>query len=251
MLVSSLLVDTACGGKAHSNERPQATLEPGESSMLDEPESGAQAMEPPEPRASEDPSLSEVARMEALLLESCGTCHGPPSPEFCGTCDGLFFINDMQRLIDEGKIIPCDWAGSRLGQYISEGWMPPSSSGVPPMSATDQARLASFVDGMCNNLTNGGPSDVERIASETLLRQSCGECHGAGSADGGPPAGGIGNIDDIGSLIERGLVTPCVGSRILGAMRDRAMPPPGSDAPWPSYQEMTNFEKFIARPCKR
>jgi hypothetical protein len=259
VLVSSLLLGSACGqgSRARSNEPLQPTMEPGESSMLDAPGNGAQPMMPLGPRASDDPSLSEAARMEALFLENCaGSCHlaSCRSPY---ACEGFHFVGDMlmQGLVAEGKIVPCDWGESIAGTYHSSG------GSVPPMSAADQARLESFVNGMCSNLTDGGPSDVERIASETLLRQSCGECHGAESADAGLPAGGVGNIDDIASLIERELITPCGSapiayrgvsvSRIVNVMRDGSMPPPGSDAPRPSSEDIESLAAFIDRPCAR
>jgi mono/diheme cytochrome c family protein len=98
---------------------------------------------PPEQPASDpgdnqdpdnEPSAEDLARAAAenVLASNCGQCHGPAlTPQQASA--GMNYINDIQKLADEGKIIPLNSAGSRVIERMREGSMPPvlgSGSGV-------------------------------------------------------------------------------------------------------------------------
>lgn len=195
--------------------------------------------------------------MEALLDERCGECHGSDFRSRCSgstsNCEGMKYIDDMPRLIEEEKVFPCRWEGSPLAEYTSGAPGLHALNDVPPLFPSERARLESFVVGICTDLTEGGPNDAERIASEALLRQSCGGCHGATGADAGPPPGGLGDVANIASVIPSRFIVPCVSSSsaIIGALRAGTMPPPGSDAPRPSSEDIEKLAVFIDRPCAR
>ena len=64
-----------------------------------------------------------------LLLDyHCGECHFPEAEPF--DTAGLYYMHDLDRLIEGGKIIPGDPGRSRLLTRILAGEMPPLGSGV-------------------------------------------------------------------------------------------------------------------------
>jgi hypothetical protein len=81
------------------------------------------------------------------------------------------------------------------------------------------------------------PSGREEVLANAQLLQAegeralityCGSCHGPVSSDGG-----LGHIEDMGSLIAGGFAIPCAvdASPIVQRIRDQSMPPPGSYLP--------------------
>jgi hypothetical protein len=97
---------------------------------------------PPPPTTNTPPpglgNLSE-AEFEALLLDQCGSCHGPD-----GTGEGnMNYINDLDALIENGKIVPGDPANSLLFQRIQAGQMPPGD--LPEVDDDDVERIETFV----------------------------------------------------------------------------------------------------------
>jgi hypothetical protein len=208
---------------------------------------------PPSPAPSlDDPSLAPVERVELVLSMRCGSCHGQPNP-LCDGCDGLSYIDDIGRMINQGQIVPCNWKASNLSRRVAQGEMPPPAAGVTPPTATELDIVAGFVDGLCDNLTNGGAADTERMAIESWLSRDCGSCHSNAAADMGATAAGLDSLDDIEQLLEAGLIVPCnaQSSVLLQRLLDDSMPPPGSSAPRPTSAEIRALRSFIQRPCSR
>lgn len=82
--------------------------------------------------------LSET-EFEALLLDQCGSCHGPN-----GSGEGnMDYINDVDLLIQNGKLVPGDPANSLLFQRIQAGQMPPGD--LPEVADDDVERIETFV----------------------------------------------------------------------------------------------------------
>jgi mono/diheme cytochrome c family protein len=201
----------------------------------------------PAPLGLGDPSLAPIDQAEAILGARCGSCHGPANS--CGTCDGLRDIDDMGKMIDSGKILPCNWRGSPVAQRISRGEMPPRSSNQPPPTGQELAILANFVDGLCDSLTADGPVVSGQAALESWLANDCGSCHGKAPADAGVAERVP--LLDVPELVELGVIVPCNpdGSLLVQRLRDGSMPPP--DAPKPTPREVRDLVAFIERPCSR
>jgi hypothetical protein len=207
------------------------------------------AAEPVTPRLDLD-GLAPVERAEAILDTRCGSCHGPADPLSCGVCDGLRDIGDLGKMIDSGQILPCNWRGSPIARRISRGDMPPASSNQPAPTRQEIALLTSFVNGLCDDLTAGGPVVSGQTALESWLASDCGSCHGNTPTDAG--AGDRVPLLDIRELVEQGLIVPCNpdGSLLVQRLRDNSMPPPGM-TPRPSARELEDLTTFIERPCSR
>jgi len=89
----------------------------------------------------------ELARAQAanILESNCGQCHGPAlSPE--DAFAGMNYINDFDQLVSNGKVQPLNSAGSRVIQRMRSGEMPPTSSGLDPVSDAEIDTVASFID---------------------------------------------------------------------------------------------------------
>jgi mono/diheme cytochrome c family protein len=89
----------------------------------------------------------ELARAAAenILASNCGQCHGPALSEDQAEA-GMNYINDMERLAAEGKLIPGNSAGSRIIQRMTDGSMPPVTSGRPRVTEADIDQVAQFID---------------------------------------------------------------------------------------------------------
>jgi hypothetical protein len=57
-------------------------------------------------------------------------------------------MNDMDRLIATGKVIPGDGEGSRLVQRVRSGEMPPVQSGGQQMPSATLDRLVEYIDSL-------------------------------------------------------------------------------------------------------
>jgi hypothetical protein len=200
-----------------------------------------------------DPSLSAVERAELVLRTRCGNCHAEPNPLCAGDGCGLSNIDDIGRMVLEGQITPCSWRGSQLSQRIAQGEMPPPGAGVAGPTAAELNIVADVVDGMCDNLTEGGAADTERAAIESWLSRDCGACHGPAAASLGatPPERVV--MVDIEELLEAGLIIPCNGesSVLLQRLLDDSMPPPSSSGSRPTSREIRALRSFLQRPCSR
>ena len=210
------------------------------------------------PPAPTQAATTSVTQVQAVLSDSCGYCHGGyPSPERCGTCDGMFYVENLRRLIQSGHIVPCHWQDSLLYQRIADGSMPPAGTpqdNVATLEDEDVDLVGDFVNGMCSNLTDGGPADTPRANIERWLGADCGSCHGLAAAlSGGFAPSALDGVGDIAELITDGLIVPCDadGSALVRVLRDESMPPPGFNGPRPERAELTELIAFINRPCAR
>jgi len=103
----------------------------------------------PPPAADDDdadsPEALARAQAQNILASNCGQCHGPAlTPQQASA--GMNYINDMDKLATEGKLIPGNSAGSRIIQRMKEGSMPPLTSGKPKVSDADIDVVAQFID---------------------------------------------------------------------------------------------------------
>lgn len=93
---------------------------------------------------TQDLSLNaEAHAAAALLVERCGSCHGPDSTDRKAT-RGWADARDLASTVaDPELIVPGVPDDSWLYAVIEDGEMPPNDSDVPPLDAEERALLAS------------------------------------------------------------------------------------------------------------
>jgi mono/diheme cytochrome c family protein len=104
---------------------------------------------PEDPAANPEDSASEIelarAAAENVLRANCGGCHGPQLTPAAARA-GMNFIDDIDELVNQGKIVPLDSAGSPVVSRMKEGSMPPLGTNGPRPSERDIALVEQFVD---------------------------------------------------------------------------------------------------------
>jgi len=85
------------------------------------------------------------AAAENVLAANCGQCHGGQlTPQTAQA--GMNYINDIDQLVETGKIVPLNSAGSRIIQRMVRGEMPPVASGLPRVTDADIDTVSQFID---------------------------------------------------------------------------------------------------------
>jgi mono/diheme cytochrome c family protein len=103
------------------------------------------AAPPPAATPSSDPAALAKAAAENVLAANCGQCHGPALTAQQAKA-GMNYINDIDKLVETGKVIPLDSAGSRVIQRMVRGEMPPVNSGLPPVTDADIQTVSQYID---------------------------------------------------------------------------------------------------------
>jgi serine/threonine-protein kinase len=104
---------------------------------------------PPKPAPGPATGTSEAdlakAAAENVLKANCGQCHGSAlTPQAAQA--GMNYIDDIDKLVENGKITPLNSATSKIVQRMQRGEMPPVSSGLPAVTDNDIAVVSSFID---------------------------------------------------------------------------------------------------------
>lgn len=134
----------ACGAGEGERERHHAPLiAPLVTGAAHEPPSYEQRV------ASLPGGASETKQLELLLGSYCGYCHGSALAEL-STLDGagMYYVDDIDALIERGKILPGAPERSPLLLRISDGTMPPPGSEIAPPPAELVERLAAFISAL-------------------------------------------------------------------------------------------------------
>jgi serine/threonine-protein kinase len=101
------------------------------------------------PRSRDDANGGEAdlakAAAENVLAANCGQCHGPALTEQQAQA-GMNYINDIDKLVDTGKIVPLNSAASRIVQRMVRQEMPPVASGLPAVTEADINTVAQYID---------------------------------------------------------------------------------------------------------
>jgi len=87
------------------------------------------------------PTDINQAYVESMLRTTCGGCHGAAAAGNCRA--GMCYIEDIDQLIENGKIQPGDPNASLLYQRISRGEMPPA--GNTPLNDDQIQQIATFI----------------------------------------------------------------------------------------------------------
>jgi serine/threonine-protein kinase len=98
--------------------------------------------------ANPDPGGSEAelakAAAENVLAANCGQCHGPALTPAQAQA-GMNYIDDIDKLVETGKIVPLNSAGSRIIQRMVRREMPPVTTGRTVTDA-DINTVAQYID---------------------------------------------------------------------------------------------------------
>lgn len=108
------------------------------------PATGGGAAPAPAPVDTTNPIELARAQAENVLASNCGQCHGPALTPAQASA-GMNYIDDIDRLVDEGKIVPLNADGSRIVQRMRDGSMPPFSTGRT-VAEDDIETVARFID---------------------------------------------------------------------------------------------------------
>lgn len=191
-----------------------------------------------------DPSLYtvvDVAKNEkaiAWLQTNCKSCHGDPSSAH----GRLSSVDNVDKLISDGWIVPLRSQDSPLFQICQSGAMPPGRS----VSASDLDFLADWIDTAfevnselpnSNPAPSGGaglpeivpPSDstikdpVLNQEAMTLLQNKCSSCHSSQSAG----SGGFATVLDVDAMIADRMIYPGnpEASLLYKRIAEGSMPP--------------------------
>jgi len=97
------------------------------------------------PVTQDSPADLAKAAAQNVLAANCGQCHGGQlTPQTAQA--GMNYINDIDKLVANGKIVPLNSAGSLIIQRMSRGEMPPSTSGLPKVTDADINTVAQYID---------------------------------------------------------------------------------------------------------
>jgi mono/diheme cytochrome c family protein len=110
--------------------------------VRDDPAPGNTGADP-----GDEPSPADLARAQAqnVLATRCGGCHGPALSEEDASA-GMNYINDIDRLVEEGKIVPLNSGGSLVIERMRNGTMPPPRPGLERVPDSDINIVAQFID---------------------------------------------------------------------------------------------------------
>jgi len=158
---SAALLALACGSDDSGEAAPQIIREtcadnpllagcelPPSSPVTGDPivPSAPPPRDPAAPVSNAD-SVRELAEAGAqnVLAANCGQCHGPALNTTQASA-GMNYINDIDKLVETGKIKPLDSTNSLIIQRMTNGSMPPAQSLLPRVSQTDINTVAQFID---------------------------------------------------------------------------------------------------------
>jgi hypothetical protein len=105
----------------------------------------------PEPGPTNDPGDDEPTLddvyVESLLQTACGKCHGEAAEQVDNCRAGMCYIENVELLIENGKIIPGDPANSPLYQRISatNGTQMPPPGEEPRLNATQIDQIEQYI----------------------------------------------------------------------------------------------------------
>jgi mono/diheme cytochrome c family protein len=91
------------------------------------------------------PAVDEKAAAENVLKAKCGYCHGTNLTQESAKA-GMNYIDDIDKLVAAGKIIPMNSAGSKVIQRMVRKEMPPPGSGYDLVSDAEIQIVAAYID---------------------------------------------------------------------------------------------------------
>jgi serine/threonine-protein kinase len=160
---SAALLALACGSDDKNNDDTGSTdrpvvptdIAPRDETCADNPllagcGGNNNAVTPPPPPNVRPPPVTDEgalakAAAENILASNCGQCHGGQlTPQTAQA--GMNYINDIDKLVETGKIIPLNSAGSRLVQRMVRREMPPVASGLPAVTEADITTVSQYID---------------------------------------------------------------------------------------------------------
>jgi len=95
----------------------------------------------PGPQVDDQAELAKAAALN-VLKDQCGACHGANG----SNQGGMAYIDDIDKLVETGKIQPLDSENSLIIQRMRKGEMPPAYSGAPPVANAQIDIVAQYID---------------------------------------------------------------------------------------------------------
>lgn len=135
----------------------------------------------PEDKGNEPENLPK-AQAQNILLTNCGGCHGTQLTEQAAKA-GMNYINDMDKLAQNQKIVPLKAEASPIIIRMRDGSMPPPSEGLRRVSKADIDIVANFINNplywpvpvvKCDNEAVNFDQLYEAVA-EDLAREDAGD----------------------------------------------------------------------------
>lgn len=205
------------------------------------PEPAADAVGPGLPIVLDETAVEKIA-VQKMLESNCGACHGRSSTRPPHTLTGkpvrdgdppIADINDIDALVQTGLIIPGWPEASRLLYLMATEEMPPMSSGMPPVEASEMRRLEKFI------VRLDPPSRTE---VEQILVRNCGSCHR--ERENPLP---IDAIADLEVLVAAGFIRPGDRDRspLYTLILDGEMPPSSADLPPVPNRDLARIGGYI------
>jgi hypothetical protein len=160
-----------CGGKAEDDDRPAPPSFSAPRATPTSPVASVPLRPQPEPRPQPIPPDAPPGPMpqpmreyppsiENILSANCGQCHGPALTPSQASA-GINFIDDLDKLVEAGLIVPLSSATSRIIVVMRDGSMPPPEAGGFPVSEADIEVVASFIDAPLFWLDSAPPAIVD------------------------------------------------------------------------------------------
>lgn len=112
--------------------------------VLEPPPAAGGTGNTPEPPERPETDL-EKAQVENILETECGACHGSQLTELTARA-GMNFIDDMDELVKDGKVLPGDPEGSPIIQKMRSGEMPPANEGYDRVADQQIDIVANYID---------------------------------------------------------------------------------------------------------
>jgi hypothetical protein len=141
-------VDPALAAEARAERaRLRAEREAEEAAQRAEQAELERAVQSIESSPGDPPPPLEQGEVSQLFLYYCGECHATDR-QLSPSHDGMFGIEDLDIMLELGKIMPGDGEGSRVIVRIRDGSMPPPTSSVAAVPAASVGRIVAFIDGL-------------------------------------------------------------------------------------------------------
>ncbi len=189
--LSAACLALACGSENDpppSDEGPPAEVIPPDECVVNpyledcredpEPSNGGtgNTPTPPDPVPPEPPPETDLqtAQVENILKAECGACHGTQLTELTARA-GMNYINDMEQLVENGKVLPLDAENSPIIKRMRSGTMPPPSEGYDRVATAQIDIVANYIDNadnfpgleptVCND---NPPADFDELYSDVV-----------------------------------------------------------------------------------
>lgn len=108
-------------------------------------ENAGDAIEETDTPPAEDDGVTQLERVITVLETYCGDCHGTRARASGNVMGNLGYIDDLERLAEEGYVIPLGGGRSEIVVLMRSGSMPPRGASLRP-SRADIQTIVDYID---------------------------------------------------------------------------------------------------------